>query len=183
MRRGRRNLVTSTIDAAPSVVWLACNVEREIVGFRQDDAGDWVAELDCHHGQHVRHRPPLWPRPWVETAAGRAEHMGSVLECPLCERAELPEGLVVVRTAGPFDESTLPAALRRNHRVARGTWGVLRVLEGCVHFTMQTEVPTQRDLRAGDRQPIPPGVLHAVALTAGRIEVDFLVPEPTSSGD
>jgi hypothetical protein len=55
---------------------------------------------------------------------------------------------------------------------------MLRVLEGCAHFTMQTESPTQRDLCAGDRQPIPPGVLHAVALTAGSIEVDFLVPQP-----
>lgn len=29
-----------------------------------------------------------------------------------------------------FDEMTLPAALRREHRTKAGTWGVIRVLEG-----------------------------------------------------
>ena len=158
-------------------------MEREIVGFSQDDLGDWVAELECHHRQHVRHRPPFLPRPWVETEAGRAGHIGSNLVCPLCDGAELPAGLVIVRTVGPFDESTLPAGLRRSHRVARGTWGMLRVIKGCAHFTMHTHVPTERDLRAGDRQPIPPDVLHEVALTAGSIEVDFLVPASVSSID
>src|SRR4051794_23582074 len=32
-----------------SLFWLALNVQREIVSFRQDDVGDWVAELGCHH--------------------------------------------------------------------------------------------------------------------------------------
>ncbi|MDG7001319.1 MAG: DUF3565 domain-containing protein, partial [Nitrososphaerota archaeon] len=38
---------------------------REIVGFRQDELGDWVAELSCLHAQYVRHRPPFQIRPWV----------------------------------------------------------------------------------------------------------------------
>lgn len=29
-----------------------------------------------------------------------------------------------------FDETTLPAALRREHRTKAGVWGVIRVLEG-----------------------------------------------------
>ncbi len=29
-----------------------------------------------------------------------------------------------------FDEETLPAALRREHRTKAGVWGVIRVLEG-----------------------------------------------------
>lgn len=29
-----------------------------------------------------------------------------------------------------FDETTLPAALRREHRTKDGVWGVIRVLEG-----------------------------------------------------
>lgn len=157
-------------------------VERRIVGFRVDEEGDWVAELECHHRQHVRHRPPLFPRQWVLTAAGRAEHIGTRIDCPPCDRAELPAELVVVRTAGPFDDRTLPAGLRRNHRVAAGTWGRLRVIEGSVHFTMQTPVPMERDVHAGEAQPIPPDVLHAVALApASVIEVDFLVPEASDA--
>ena len=43
---------------------------RTIDGFHLDDAGDWVAELSCLHGQHVRHRPPFRDRAWVETEDG-----------------------------------------------------------------------------------------------------------------
>ena len=44
---------------------------RRIAGFHQDSEGDWVAELDCLHTQHVRHRPPFQERPWILTEAGR----------------------------------------------------------------------------------------------------------------
>jgi tellurite resistance-related uncharacterized protein len=162
-------------DSPLGTDWLV-TVQRQITGFRRDAVGDWVAELACHHGQHVRHRPPLLPQPWVETPQGRAQHVGTELHCPLCDRAELPEGLEVVRTAGPFDELTLPAGLRRQHRVADATWGMLRVVSGTAHFSMETDPPIIVDLCAGDEQPIPPGVLHSVAIRIGRVEVDFLVP-------
>lgn len=90
--------------------------------------------------------------------------------------------MILVRTVGPFDDRSLPAGLRRNHRVAAGTWGRLRVIEGSVHFTMQSAVPTERELHAGEAQPIPPGVLHAVALAPGSVvEIDFLVPEASDA--
>ena len=62
---------------------------RHITGFHQDDAGAWVAELSCGHGQHIRHRPPFQVRPWVLTEAGRAEHLRTELDCPLCDQDEL----------------------------------------------------------------------------------------------
>lgn len=62
-------------------------MKRAIVGFHRDEAGDWVAELDCTHNQHVRHAPPFTNRPWVESREGRAAHLGAVLECVLCDRA------------------------------------------------------------------------------------------------
>ena len=34
------------------------------------------------------------------------------------------------RSTPVFDETTLPAALRREHRTKDGVWGVIRVLEG-----------------------------------------------------
>lgn len=34
------------------------------------------------------------------------------------------------RSTPIFDETTLPAALRREHRTKPGVWGVVRVLEG-----------------------------------------------------
>src|SRR5215212_3917235 len=68
-------------------------VIRTIDGFHQDAEGDWVADLVCLHSQHVRHRPPFFDRPWVTSAAGRAERIGTALDCPLCDRAELPADL------------------------------------------------------------------------------------------
>ena len=45
---------------------------RKITGFHPDEEGDWVAELECGHQQHVRHEPPWQVRPWVVTPEGRA---------------------------------------------------------------------------------------------------------------
>lgn len=58
--------------------------QRAIVGFHQDDEGHWVAELECGHGQHVRHDPPLVTRDWVLTPAGRAARLGARLACRRC---------------------------------------------------------------------------------------------------
>jgi len=82
-------------------------VRRVIVGFEADDAGDWVARLDCHHRQHIRHRPPIWSAPWIEDDVARARHVGAALACPLCDRCELPDGLVVVRTTATWNERTI----------------------------------------------------------------------------
>jgi tellurite resistance-related uncharacterized protein len=157
-------------------------VIRTIEGFHQDELGDWVAELSCLHGQHVRHRPPIWDRPWVLTEAGRTAQIGSSIDCPLCDRAELPEGLVRARTAGPFDETTLPQGLRRDHVVADRTWAVLHVLAGAVELTMATDPPMVRRIDAGDRQAIPPRVAHAVRPHGeARVEIEFLVPPGQAS--
>jgi hypothetical protein len=59
-------------------------VRRAIVGFDQDEVGDWVALLECGHRQHVRHRPPWQERAWVESAEGREGRVGSSLECADC---------------------------------------------------------------------------------------------------
>jgi len=56
-----------------------------ITAFRQDSAGDWIAELACGHSQHVRHRPPWQSRAWVTSAEGRAAKLGAPIECPACE--------------------------------------------------------------------------------------------------
>lgn len=61
------------------------DMERRIIGYHMDEAGDWVAELECGHEQHVRHDPPWQNRPWVMTEAGRAKFLGSDLNCRLCD--------------------------------------------------------------------------------------------------
>ena len=61
-------------------------MRRAIVGFYQDAAGEWVAELACGHARHLRHRPPLFPEPWVLEESGREARLGTPLECGLCEQ-------------------------------------------------------------------------------------------------
>jgi hypothetical protein len=61
-------------------------VQRAIVGYHQDEHGDWVAELACGHQQHVRHQPPFYLRPWVLEPEGRRKQLGTPLECRLCEQ-------------------------------------------------------------------------------------------------
>lgn len=60
-------------------------MKRRIVGFHQDEVGDWVADLECGHTQHVRHNPPLSNRPWVLSEAGRRRFLGYELACKKCE--------------------------------------------------------------------------------------------------
>jgi hypothetical protein len=60
-------------------------VKRRISGFHQDDEGNWVAELECGHTQHLRHDPPWQDRAWVNDAAARAARVGTELECATCD--------------------------------------------------------------------------------------------------
>ena len=60
--------------------------ERRIVGFHQDESGDWVADLECGHRQHVRHDPPWTERRWAATPEARAQALGRPLRCLACER-------------------------------------------------------------------------------------------------
>ena len=158
-------------------------VERSIVGFVQDEVGDWVAQLDCLHRQHVRHNPPFRSAPWVLNDEERAQRVGATLDCPLCDRAELPADLEVVRTTDTWDEQTMPAGLRREHRVARGTWGRLRVVSGRVHFVVQTDPVIDVVVAAGESQAIPPDVAHEVQPRGpARFFVEFLRPGDQARG-
>lgn len=137
---------------------------RTIVGFHQDEVGDWVAELSCLHNQHVRHRPPFQERPWVLDPDGRRERMGGPLDCPLCDRAEMPADLALLRVAGPWDAANLPTGLRRTHRTARGVWGLLTVITGEAGLRLRTSPVIERRVAAGHTQAIPPETPHDLTL-------------------
>jgi hypothetical protein len=66
-------------------------MDRPIVGFHQDAEGHWVADLECGHGQHVRHDPPWMSRPWVLTPEGRNSRLGVVLNCVKCDQGLPPD--------------------------------------------------------------------------------------------
>ena len=115
------------------------SVVRAIVGFHQDQEGAWIAELACGHGQHVRHPPPWQLRPWVETEAGRAQHLGAELPCPSCVMPSLPEGVIQYKQTPEFDAQTLPTGLRSRHTLKPRTWGRIIVLEGKLLYVIEGE--------------------------------------------
>ena len=137
-------------------------MKRAIIGFHLDEPGDWVADLDCGHGQHVRHRPPFVNRPWVATAAGREAMLGTALDCVRCDRMEWPEGLAAYRRTPEFDETTTPAGLRSEHATKRGVWARIHVVSGALHY--RVGVPIHRSFRvvAPSAAVIVPEVPHRV---------------------
>jgi tellurite methyltransferase len=149
-------------------------MDRTITGYHRDDEGEWVAELSCGHNQHVRHRPPFQVRPWVTDEDGRSARLGTVLGCPRCDRAELPEGLRYVRASQVWDEHTMPSGLRRAHRIATGSWGRLVVSEGRLRFSAATIPAFEASVDTTRTQAIPPDVEHHIEpLGAVRFLIEF----------
>jgi hypothetical protein len=64
-------------------------MKRSITGFHIDSEGHWVAELECGHGQHMRHQPPWMERDWVLTEEGRQSRIGQLLKCVRCDELAL----------------------------------------------------------------------------------------------
>ncbi|CAN5843076.1 hypothetical protein BH11MYX3_BH11MYX3_34840 [soil metagenome] len=138
-------------------------MQRVIAGFHQDPAEDWVADLICGHGQHVRHKPPFWSRPWVLTPDGRTSRLGLPLDCVLCDRFEVPAGFAAYKRTADFDETSIPAGLLKDHSTKAGVWGVIHVLAGRLSYLV--EPPLARELVLDATAPgiVVPEVLHRVA--------------------
>src|SRR5690606_13990412 len=96
---------------------------RTIRAFVRDDEGHWVAELECHHRRHVRHRPPMSSYPWVESTEGRQAKIGTPIECGRCRQRIWPDGLERYRETSVFDRSTTPKGLLAEHNTRAGVWG------------------------------------------------------------
>ena len=155
-------------------------VERAITAYHQDEVPEWVAELECGHNQHVRHRPPFQLRAWITEETGRTAKLGMPLECPLCDRAEMPEGLLFVRSSPEWTEQTVPQGLLRTHRLGHGTWGRILVQTGTLRFIMSTEPPIDVVLGPGSSHAIPPDVEHEVQLArTGALHDRLLGRRPT----
>ncbi|WP_437331031.1 DUF3565 domain-containing protein [Sorangium sp. So ce381] len=137
-------------------------MRRSITGYHQDDANDWVAELSCGHGQHVRHKPPFLSRPWVATPEGRASMLGTELDCVRCDRLEMPDGLVAYKRTADFDEATIPAGLRKNHSTKPGVWGMIHVISGRLRYRIDGLGGRELSLDPETPGIVAPEVLHHV---------------------
>lgn len=79
----------------------------------------------------------------------------------MLESTSLPDHVAHVRTTPVFTAVSVPAGLRRAHRIAPGVWGRLRVIGGSVTFVLE-DAGESRDLHEGDTQVIEPDVAHHV---------------------
>jgi len=151
----------------------------KISGFHQDDDGVWVADLECGHAQHVRHDPPWQRAEWVVTEAGREQHLGTSLPCPLCRMPKLPEGALEYKRTADFDRATVPPGLLKRHALKAETWGEIVVTEGRVLYTIEDAEEATFALRPGVRGVVAPEQPHHVEVAEGaRFYVRFLRVDP-----
>lgn len=77
------------------------------------------------------------------------------------------------RSSPVFDENTLPTALQQEHNTKAGVWGIIRVLEGQLHYTI-LDPPSEHILTPDNPGPILPEQKHFVtALWPMRMQVEF----------
>lgn len=90
-----------------------------------------------------------------------------------CSAALLPYKRTAV-----FDQDTLPAALRREHRTKPGVWGVIRVLEGRLRLQILAP-PSEAILTPECPGLVLPDQPHLVEpLGAMRMQVEFYDAAP-----
>ena len=84
------------------------------------------------------------------------------------------------RSTAIFDETTLPAALRGEHRTKQGVWGVIRVIEGELRLRLLDQ-GTDLILAAGRVGVVRPEQPHSVTpLGHVRMRVEFYDQAPDS---
>lgn len=138
-------------------------MQRPITGYHQDEKGNWVAELSCGHGQHVRHKPPFSLRPWVTSPEGRGSMLRTELDCVRCDRFEFPEGFAVYKRTPEFDEASIPLGLQKNHSTKAGVWGVIHVLSGRLRYHLDGLDGRELVLDPENSGIVLPEVIHHVA--------------------
>lgn len=136
--------------------------ESRVRAFDQDEEGHWVAELECGHAQHVRHRPPMETREWVLTDEGRRGRIGATFPCRYCLMPKIPGAVSEYERTPTFDKTTTPAGLLKSHTTKAGVWGEIVVVAGRVLYVIEPEADASFVLRPGVTGTIAPLVPHHV---------------------
>jgi tellurite resistance-related uncharacterized protein len=69
---------------------------------------------------------------------------------------------MLTRTTSQWTETTMPAGLRRRHRLASGSWARITVRQGGLTLAMANRPGRPIELTTGATQAIPPDVDHDV---------------------
>ena len=137
-------------------------MKRQIVAFHLDPENDWVADLDCGHGQHVRHNPPFENRVWTTTEGGRKSKLGVTLNCVRCEHLELPHDFIAYKQTAVFDANSVPAGLTSSHSTKAGVWAKIHVLEGRLSYEVAEPIRKEFVLDPAFIGIVTPEILHHV---------------------
>ena len=148
--------------------------ESKVRAFHQDEEGAWVAELECGHAQHVRHRPPMETREWVLTEEGRQTKVGASFPCRYCLMPRTPTEASEYKRTATFDKATTPAGLLKSHTTKDDVWGEIVVVAGRVLYVIEPDEESFV-LKPGLNGTIAPRVPHHVEPEDGaRFFVRFL---------
>lgn len=90
----------------------------------------------------------------------------------------LPDGLIAYKRTPIFDQDSLPAGLRREHRTKENVWALIHVLEGRLLYRILSP-PSEQELTPGTPGVVQPQQPHEVQpLGAVRFFVEFHAAEP-----
>jgi len=85
----------------------------------------------------------------------------------------LPPGLTAYKRTPVFDQDSLPAGLRREHRTKAGVWALIHVIEGSLLYRT-LDPRSEQILTTGNPGIVTPGEPHEVEpLGPMRMYVEF----------
>ncbi len=92
----------------------------------------------------------------------------------------LPEGVTSYKRTPTFTEETIPAGLLNDHQTHEGTWGLIRVEEGELRYSVTDPRRTPSELILSSGTPpgvVEPTILHHVEpMGAVHFHVEFYRP-------
>ena len=73
----------------------------------------------------------------------------------------MPDGLTAYKRTPTFDQDSLPAGLRREHRTKAGVWALIHVVDGNLRYRI-LDPPSEEILTAGTTGVVTPEQPHEV---------------------
>jgi tellurite resistance-related uncharacterized protein len=96
--------------------------------------------------------------------------------------ATLPAGLTAYKQTPTFDQDSLPAGLRREHRTKAGVWALIHVVEGSLLYRI-LDPASEEILTVGTPGIVVPEQLHEVEpLGPMRMFVEFFSARSVEGG-
>lgn len=94
----------------------------------------------------------------------------------------LPPGVTAYKRTPTFDQDSLPAGLRREHRTKAGVWALIHVLEGSLRYRI-LDPPSEEILTVGVPGLVRPEQPHEVEpIGPIRMFVEFFAAHSVDGG-